>query len=124
MAHSRSRRTFSHAHRQRLERATAHYLEWCYKRKTAARVSEFAVFLGRNADYLSRIAPDIVGQSLRDYLREQQLAHAANLLRTMPADLSVQEIALRSGFGTYTTLYRWFRRRYGTSPTAIREVGK
>lgn len=118
------KRSFTHAHRQRLARATEHYLAWCYERRTAARVSEFASHLGRNADYLSRIVPEIIGASLQDYLRQQQLTYAERLLRTLPADITVTEIALRSGFGSYTTLYRRFRRAFGTAPTAFREVRK
>src|SRR5260370_1312679 len=112
-------RNFTHTHRQRLERAAAHYLRDCYRRVTAARVSELADLLGLAAPYLSRIAPEIVGMSLRDFLRARQLEYAVRLLRTTP--LPVGEIALRCGFGTVSTFYRWFRAPYGTPPAAFRE---
>jgi hypothetical protein len=54
----RRSRTFNHAHRQRLERAVAHYLRDCYRNATVARVSEFAASLDLTVPYLSRIAPD------------------------------------------------------------------
>ena len=116
-------RTFTHAHRQRLERAAEHYLLACYRSKTAARVSEFATsYLHVTAPYLSRVAREIVGKSLRDFLREKQLAHAEQLLRATP--LTVEEIALRCGFGTVTTFYRRFRESHGVTPAAFREVKK
>ena len=118
----RSQRTFTHAHRQRLERAVAHYLRDCYRRITAARASELATSLGVTAPYLSRIAPDILGMPLRDFLRQRQLAYAAQLLKTTP--LPAEEIALRCGFGTVATFYRWFRSAYNTTPAAFREVTK
>lgn len=121
MPPARRRRTFTHAHRQRLERAAEHYLRACYRKKTAARTSEFAQFLGVHEVYLSTIAPQILGgKSLRDFLREKQLAYAEQLLQTTP--LHIEEIALRSGFGTIGTFYRWFHARYGMPPGAFREV--
>ena len=115
-------RTFTHADRQRLDRAAEHYLRVCYKTKTAARVSEFATFLGVSTPYLSRIVPEIVGKRVRDFLRAKQIEYAVQLLLTTP--ISVDEIALRCGFGTPWTFYRWFRKAYGVTPTAFREVMK
>jgi len=118
----RGPRTFTHSHRLRLERAAAHYLRDCYRRVTAARASEFAATLGVTAPYLSRIAPDILGMPLRDFLRRKQLDYAVQLLKTTP--LSAKEIAVRCGFGTVATFYRWFRSAFGTTPAAFREVMK
>ena len=115
-------RRFTHAHRQRLERAAAHYLRDCYRRATAPRVSELAGVLGLAPPYLSRIASPILGMPLRDYLRKRQLEYAVRLLRTTP--LPVAEIALRAGFGTVSTFYRSFRAVWGTTPAAFREVMK
>lgn len=119
---NRSPRKFTPDHPKRLDRAVEHYLRFCYREKTAARTAEFAARLGRTPEYLSWLATRVLGKSLRDYLREKQVAYAARLLRTTP--LSVEEIALRSGFGTAGTLYRWFRAAFGTSPGAYRELKK
>ncbi len=122
MPRTRRPRRFTHAHRQRLERCAEVYLHDCYRDKTAARASEFAQFLGVHHVYLSTIAPQITGKSVRDFLREKQLAYAEQLLRTTP--LPVEQIALRCGFGTTGTFYRWFHARYGMPPGAFREVKK
>ena len=116
------KRTFTHAHRQRLDRAIAHYLDDCYARKSAARVMEFAAFLERNPQYLSRTASSIVGVPLRVYLRKKQLEEAERLITRTP--LLMREIALHAGFGTTATLYRCFKRAYGVPPGALREVTK
>jgi AraC-like DNA-binding protein len=118
----RKPRTFTHAHRQRLDRAAEHYLRNCYKRNSAARASEFAMELGLTPEYVSWLATKILGKSLQAFLREKQVAYAARLLTTSP--LSVAEIALRSGFGTAATLYRWFVTAYGVTPGAFRELKK
>jgi AraC-like DNA-binding protein len=115
-------RRFTHAHRQRLERVIRHYLKDCYRRGTAARVVECAAFVGLTVPYLSRIAPEILGMSLLDSMRKQQVAYAAQLLRTTP--LRVEEIAIRAAFGSVPALYRWFRAVHGMTPAAFREVKK
>jgi len=118
----RKPRTFTHAHRQRLERAAEHYLDKCYRTSSAVRTSEFAMDLGLNPSYLSWMAMRTLGKPLRDYLREKQLLYAAWLLQTLPPEITIGEIATRSGFGTTRTLYRCFQAAYGTSPGAFREL--
>ena len=116
-------RTFTHSHRVRLERAAEQYLEECYRTKSAARASEFATkYLEVTAPYLSRIVPQIAGASVRDFLRERQLAYAERLLTTTP--LVINEIAIRCGFGTERTFYRCFREARGMTPGVFREVMK
>ena len=123
MRRHRRPRTFTHAHRQRLDRAAEHYLQYCYTKRTAARASEFAEYLGVTHAYLSRIAPDIAGMTLRSFLREKQLAYASRLLRRA-APLPIREIAIRCGFGTVSTFYRCFEAVYGRPPGSFREVRK
>lgn len=118
----RKPRTFTHAHRQRLDRAIAHYLDECYASKRAARVAEFAAFLERSPEYLTRTAVSIVGVPLREYLRTKQLEEAERLIVTTP--LPMREIALHAGFGTTSTFYRCFRLAHGMTPGAFREVRK
>ncbi len=120
----RNPRIFTHDHRRRLERAVAHYLRECYRKKTAARVSELAAYMGLNPEYLTRIATPILGMHLRDYMRRKQLEEAHRLLTTMPRDLDLDEIARSAAFGTVATFYRWFTRAYGMPPGAFREVRK
>lgn len=114
-------RRFTHAHRQRLDRAIAHYLDQCYAKRTAARVSEFAAFLKRSPEYLTRTTTSIVGMTLREYLRKKQIEEAERLITTTP--LPMHEIALHAGFGTTSTLYRCFRKAHGMPPGAFRRSG-
>lgn len=123
-ARKRKPRTFTHAHRQRLDRAAEHYLRKCYRTNSAARASEFAAELELTPEYVSWLATQMLGMPLRDYLRRKQVTYAAWLLRTLPHEITVAEIALRSGFGTPKTLYRCFFAAYGTTPGAFRELKK
>lgn len=119
---ARKPRTFTHVHRQRLDRVIAHYLDDCYANRSAARVSEFAAFLRRSPEYLTRTAVSIVGVPLREYLRTKQLEEAERLIVTTP--LPMREIALHAGFGTTSTFYRCFRQAHGMTPGTFREVRK
>jgi AraC-like DNA-binding protein len=118
----RKPRTFTTAHLRRLDRAADVYLQDCYRNRTAARTSEFAQFLGVQPQYISGIAPKILGMPLRIFLRKKQLAMAVKLLRRTP--LTVEEIAVRCAFGTPSTFYRWFVAAYKVTPAAFRELKK
>ena len=101
-----------------MERARDHYLRDCYRKRTAARAEEFASYLGVTAGYLSRLVTLVAGTTVHDFLRQSQLAHAANLLRSTP--LSVDAIAIASAFGTPSTFYRCFVGAYGATPSEYR----
>lgn len=105
--------------RRRFERAVEHYLHYCYRLRTAARASELAEHVNLAPAHLSRIVPLMVGQPLRAYLWERQLAYAAHLLRSTP--LPVEQIALASAFGTVSTFYRRFVDAFGQTPATYRE---
>jgi AraC-like DNA-binding protein len=115
-------RRFTPAHRQRLDRAANHYLQQCYRNRIPVRASAFATFLGMTHPYVSGMATQLAGVTLRQFLRAKQLAYAERLLRSTP--LTVEQIALRSGFGSNATFYRCFREAYGMSPGSFREVKK
>jgi len=118
---SRKPRRSRDENRRRFEEAVDLYLESCYARPTAVSVKEFAVFLQRTQPYLSRIAPRLIGMSVRSFLRTRQLAHAAELLRRTPATVTILQVAISSGFGTPWTLTRAFREAFGITPAKYRE---
>ena len=108
--------------RRRLEKAADLYLHACYGTRTAARADEFARYLRIARPHLSRIAPQILGMSLHEFLRGKQIDHAKELLRSTP--LSVDEIALACAFGTPWTFYRCFRSVAGVTPARFRRGRK
>ncbi len=119
-ARKKKPRTFTLAHRQRLERSSDHYLRDCYRKSTAVRASECAVFVGVAPQYLSWLAPRVLGKPLLVFLRGKQLAYAERLLERTP--LTVEQIAVRAGFGTPATFYRWFIAAHGVPPAVFRET--
>lgn len=115
-------RTFTHDHRQGLDRAAEHYLRDCYRQKRPARGKDFARSLDLTPEYVSWLAAQIFGGSLHQLLRNKQVEYAAKLLLRTP--LSVEEIAARTGFGTRSALHRSFVKAYGLGPAAFRERKK
>ncbi|MEK6373624.1 MAG: helix-turn-helix domain-containing protein [Acidobacteriota bacterium] len=117
----RKRRRSRDENRRRFEEAADLYLEDCYARQRPVSVKEFAAgYLEATQPYLSRIAPQLIGTSIGNFLRSRQLAHAEELLRRTPAKVTVLQIAMASGFGTPWTFTRWFRVAYGTTPAKYR----
>jgi AraC-like DNA-binding protein len=117
-------RIVTHAERQRFNRSAEHYLRKCYKTNSAARASEFAAELGMTPQHASLLASQLFGKPLLDYLREKQLTYAVWLLRILPQEITIEEIALRSAFGTLRTFHRCFVNAYGTTPGASRNLKK
>ncbi len=115
-------RKFTHGHRQGLDRAAEHFLRECYRQRKPARGKDFAQSLDLTPEYVSSLGAKILGGSLHQFLRKKQLEYAARLLRRTP--LSVEEIAARSGFGTRSTMHRWFVEAYGMGPAAFRGLEK
>jgi AraC-like DNA-binding protein len=119
---NRKPRTFNHDHRRRLGRAAENYLRECYRNRKPARGKDFAHSLDLTPEYVSWLAPQILGGSLHEFLRKKQVAYAVRLLKTTP--LSIEEIAERSAFGTRSTMHRWFVALYDLSPAAFRALKK
>ena len=63
---------------------------------------------------------DATGTAPGDWLVRQRIAHARHLAET--TDLTVEQIATRSGFGAAETLRHHFRRVVGTTPTGYRRT--
>lgn len=115
-------RTFTHADRQRFERAAELHLEDCYRRKRRVLGKEFAATLGMTPEYASWLATQVLGRPLLDWFRERQVEYAARLLERTP--LSVGEIAALAGFGTRSALHRAFVKAKGVPPSDFRRLKK
>ena len=60
------------------------------------------------------------GKGFTEYLNDYRLARAAEMLRA--TDLSLLEIAARSGFENLSYFNRMFKRKYGISPGKYRDI--
>lgn len=79
-----------------------------------------AVYL--NPDYLTRVFKKETGGSLSDYLQQQRLALAKNLL--LRNKQSVSDIALTSGYSNLSYFSTVFKKAFGVAPADYRKQQK
>lgn len=105
--------------REEIEYIISHYLRECFEQRAVVRSSELAARMRRSNEHLSRTAPQILGRSLKDKLREGMLTEACRLL-CMPDHLPIEEVWKRSGFGTRQAFFRVFKAAMGVTPARYR----
>jgi AraC-like DNA-binding protein len=120
MGGKKGRRRSEESDRVRLARSIDLYLETCCRTRTVARADEFAAkWVRYDRSHLNRLATEVLGMRLHEYLRQQQLAHATRLLRSTP--LSIEDIAAASAFGTPWAFYRQFKKAFDITPHQYRQ---
>lgn len=82
-------------------------------------LAEMAARAGMSSRTFQRRFRDLTGHSPGEFLLTRRLRHACDLLERQAA-LSLDDIAVASGFGTPATLRHHFRTRLSTSPAAYR----
>ena len=69
--------------------------------------------------YLSRCFKELTGYSPKQYIMIRRLSHARSLIIT--TDLSISDVAYKSGFGDVNNFIRHFKMQYGLTPTHLRK---
>ncbi len=83
------------------------------------KLGELADVAGMSKYHFSRLFKDAVGVPPYRYVVQQRVAEAQSLL--LRTDLSVAQIALKTGFSSQSHLSTSFREHTGTTPLAFRE---
>jgi AraC-like DNA-binding protein len=104
--------------RGRYERAFEEYLQYCYRNRTVARVSELAQFVSTNRSNLSGDVAEMFGEPPGTILRRKQMGRAVCLLAG--STLTIDDVAAVSGFGHRSSFFRRFRKAFGMSPNEYR----
>jgi AraC family transcriptional regulator len=81
-------------------------------------LTAIAESVGASVAHVQRSFRTETGSTVVAYVHDRRLDAVAGLLRT--TDLSVTEIAHKTGFGSASYLARLFARRFGTSPSRYR----
>ena len=68
--------------------------------------------------HFCRVFKEVTGTTFLEYLHNVRLSHAHRLL--IQSDLSISEIAARTGFGSAAYFSRVFKKAHGVSPRAAR----
>lgn len=70
-------------------------------------------------NYLARLFRNKLGTTMSDYINDERLKVAARLLTK--TNLTIAEIAIRTGFASQTYFSSSFKQRYGVSPRTYRD---
>ena len=71
-----------------------------------------------SAPYMSAVVKKTTGHNFVDYVQSLRIEHAGSLLRS--GSMSVMDVAAESGFNSYKTFARAFRKWKGTTPAEYR----
>ncbi len=97
-----------------LERKGKFYL------KSTLSITELADKLDTNRTYLS-LYFSARNTSFSEYIEKLRVDHSIELMKTEPSSTNIDIISTRSGFGSRSTYYKAFAKRYGTTPNKYRE---
>lgn len=80
-----------------------------------------AKMLYTNRTYLSIYIHETYGVPFKIWIQSYRLEYAVDLLRSEPMNVTIKEIAHRSGFGTPSALSLAFKSKFGKTPTEWRK---
>lgn len=83
------------------------------------KVSDLAVRLHSNRNYIYHAINVEMGTSFSDYINGLRIDYASKLLEAQP-DLSINDVMIKSGFTSTSTFYRNFKKFKGITPTVKR----
>ena len=89
-----------------------------YYLETDLTLQKLAKYLGTNRQYLSNYINQEMHKTFYDFINDFRLEEAKRLLDAQSGDqfYSMEEIAMMSGYNTYSTFLRSFKKKYGQSP--------
>lgn len=86
---------------------------------TTFAIRDLALEIRLSPSYLQRLFKDQTGVSMGEWLNEQKLQRAANLLAN--SHMSVKEVAYIIGYGHVSSFIRAFERRFTQAPARYRK---
>jgi AraC-like DNA-binding protein len=94
-------------------------LEKRYYQDNTLTLQKLAQYLGTNRQYLSNYINQIKGMTFYDYINDFRLNEAKTLLVGKGTDnqYSLEDISVMSGFNSYATFLRSFKKKFGQTPS-------
>ena len=99
------------------KRVLENYIEAHFREKLA--LADIARLLGRNEYYVSAYFKQLMGVGFCDYVKQVRTKHAVEDLLTL--DISIDDIALRNGFGHRNHVTNACKLIYGMTPVQLKK---
>ncbi len=77
--------------------------------------------LGMNRSYLSAYINKNHNSNFCDYINNMRLEKAEEILKTDNSNINLEDVAIRSGFNSYSTFRRAFVKKHSVSPSVFRK---
>lgn len=87
-----------------------------------ASLFELSERLYLTSPYLSKITVELFGKSFKELVVDERMARAKSAFES--TDLSIGDVIRSVGYENESYFHREFKRRYGTTPLAIRKAAK
>ena len=86
--------------------------------------SSLAHLMGTNEKYVADAVREGAGTTVANYITDTRLNHSLELLSDEPGDgqLSLDDVARLSGFGSYSSFWRAFQKKYSMTPSEYRNL--
>lgn len=107
------------SHNSRLTRSINEYIDSSYSNPGLC-IATVADRFGLSETYVSHFFKEQNGVSFHYYLEDLRMRKAEELLAT--PQVSIKDIAQKTGFGSQNTFCRVFKRRFGITATEYREA--
>ena len=101
----------------KMDKACSYIIANCDKRITQAEVAEA---VGISTFYFSRLFRQYTGQSFNDFLNDHRIQKALMLLSNRR--ISIQDVAVNSGFQSISNFNKVFKKHVGCSPNEYRKI--
>lgn len=82
---------------------------------------KLADLVGSNETYLADAIREATGETFSSYISTLRLQYALELFETQP-DISLDSVAIDTGYGSYSPFYRAFIKKYGITPSEYRKL--
>lgn len=82
--------------------------------------ADIVTLSGKSREYVSRLFKSSTGMNISDFIINQRMSYACNLLKNSSMD--VIDVSFECGFDNLSTFYHHFSQRVGTSPQKYRSI--
>ena len=92
-----------------------------YFRNSKLTSEQLADELGISRCSFSKAVNGIMGMTFSEYINNVRLENAVKILEDNKRNLTIEAIAIKSGYSTPSTFYRQYKRKYGKTPTSRKQ---